>query len=100
LFRAERPMLSPTLNCIVLAPILSHTLTNRTIVLPDDVLIELILRSRTEDVFLTLDGQLVFPLKVDDTVKVRKSPFKTKLMTPCGKDYFQILRTKLKWGER
>lgn len=97
---AGGPILYPTLNCIVLAPICPHTLTNRPIVLPDDVLIELILRSRTEDVFLTLDGQVVFPLKVGDTIKVEKSPFKTRLMTPCGKDYFQILRTKLKWGER
>ncbi len=97
---AGGPILYPTLSSIVLAPICPHTLTNRPIVLPDDVIIEIILRSQTEDVFLTLDGQIGFPLKLNDIIEVRKSPFKTKLLTPCKKDYFQILRTKLKWGER
>jgi NAD+ kinase len=97
---AGGPILYPTLNCIVLAPICPHMLTNRPIVLPDDVVIEIILRSQTEDVFLTLDGQVGFSLKLNDIVEVKKSIFKTKLLTPCGKDYFQILRTKLKWGER
>jgi NAD+ kinase len=97
---AGGPILYPTLNSIVLAPICPHMLTNRPIVLPDDVVIEIILRSQTEDVFLTLDGQVGFSLKLNDIVEVKKSIFKTKLLTPCGKDYFQILRTKLKWGER
>jgi NAD+ kinase len=97
---AGGPILYPTLSSIVLAPICPHTLTNRPIVLPDEVVIEIILRSQTEDVFLTLDGQVGFSLRMNDIVEVRKSPFKTKLLTPCKKDYFQILRTKLKWGER
>ncbi len=97
---AGGPIVFPTLNSLVLAPICPHTLTNRPIVLPDDVLIEIVLRSQTEDVFLTLDGQVGFSLKLNDIIEVRQSPFKTKLLTPCGKDYFQILRTKLKWGER
>jgi NAD+ kinase len=97
---AGGPILYPTLSCIVLAPICPHTLTNRPIVLPDNVNIEIVLRSHTEDVFLTLDGQVGFPLKMNDIVKVEKSPFKTKLIIPFGKDYYQVLRTKLKWGER
>lgn len=97
---AGGPILYPTLNSIVLTPICPHTLTNRPIVLPDDVVIEIILRSKSEDVFLTLDGQVGFSLRQNDIVEVRKSPFKTKLLVPCMKDYFQILRTKLKWGER
>jgi len=97
---AGGPILYPTLNSIVLAPICPHTLTNRPIVLPDDVLIEIILKSQSEDVFLTLDGQVGFSLKMGDIVEVKKSRFKTKLVIPCERDYFQILRTKLKWGER
>lgn len=97
---AGGPILYPTLQSIVLAPICPHTLTNRPIVVPDDVKVEIILRTRTEDVFLTLDGQVGFSLKQNDIVEVNKSRFKTKLFIPCGKDYFQILRTKLKWGER
>ena len=97
---AGGPILYPTLNSIVLAPICPHTLTNRPIVLPDDVLIEIVLRSQSEDVFLTLDGQVGFSLRQNDIVEVKKSTFKTKLLIPCGKNYFQVLRTKLKWGER
>ncbi len=97
---AGGPILYPTLNSIVLTPICPHTLTNRPIVLPDDVAIEIVLRSESEDVFLTLDGQVGFSLKKNDTVEVKKSVFTTKLLMPCERDYFQILRTKLKWGER
>jgi NAD+ kinase len=97
---AGGPILYPTLNSIILAPICPHTLTNRPIVLPDNVMVEIVLRSVNEDVFLTLDGQVGFSLRQNDTVEVKKSEFKTKLFVPCERDYFQILRTKLKWGER
>jgi len=97
---AGGPVLYPTLNSLVLTPICPHTLTNRPIVLPDSVLIEIVLKSQNEDVFLTLDGQVGFSLKQDDVIKIRKAPFKAKLLVPCEKDYFQVLRTKLKWGER
>jgi len=97
---AGGPILYPTLKSIILAPICPHMLTNRPIVLPDNVLIEMVLRSSAEDVFLTVDGQVGFSLNLSDIIEVKKSPFKTKLLTPCGKNYFQILRAKLKWGER
>ena len=97
---AGGPILYPTLNSIILAPICPHTLTNRPIVLPDNVMIEIVFRSLNEDVFLTLDGQVGFSLRQNDTVEVKKSEFKTKLFVPCERDYFQILRMKLKWGER
>jgi len=97
---AGGPILYPTLNSIVLAPICPHTLTNRPIVLPDNLVIDIVLRSLNEDVFLTIDGQVGFSLRQGDTVEVKKSEFKTRLFIPCERDYFQILRTKLKWGER
>ncbi|MEW6585395.1 MAG: NAD(+)/NADH kinase [Nitrospirota bacterium] len=97
---AGGPILYPTLNSIILAPICPHTLTNRPIVLPDDDVIEVFLKSESEDVFLTLDGQVGFSLKMNDIIEIKKSPFKTRLFIPCEKDYFHILRTKLKWGER
>ncbi len=97
---AGGPVLYPTLDSIVLTPICPHTLTNRPTVLPDDALIEIVLKSQSEDVFLTLDGQVGFSLRKEDVVEVKRSPFKTKLLIPFERDYFQILRTKLKWGER
>lgn len=97
---AGGPILYPTLNSIALTPICPHTLTNRPIVLPDDFTIEIILMSESEDVFLTLDGQVGFSLKKDDLIEIKKSAFTTRLLIPCERDYFQVLRTKLKWGER
>jgi NAD+ kinase len=93
-------VLYPTLDCIILTPICPHTLTNRPTVLPDDVLIEIILKSVSEDVFLTLYVEVGFSLRKDDVVEIKRSPFKTRLIIPVERDYFQILRTKLKWGER
>lgn len=97
---AGGPIVYPTLNSIILAPICPHTLTNRPIVLPDDVHVDIVLKSMTEDVFLTVDGQVGFSLRKNDVVQVRKSAFKAQFFIPCERDYFEILRTKLKWGER
>lgn len=97
---AGGPILYPTLTSIVLTPICSHTLTNRPIVLPDDFRIEITLKTISEDVYLTLDGQVGFSLRVNDVIAISKSAFKTRLMIPFERDYFKILRTKLKWGER
>ena len=97
---AGGPVLYPTLDNIIVTPICPHTLTNRPIVLPGDSKIEVILRSPTERVYLTLDGQVGFSVMQNDIIEVVKAPFKTKLLIPCDRDYFQILRKKLKWGER
>jgi NAD+ kinase len=97
---AGGPILYPTLESIVVTPICSHTLTNRPIVLPDQVVIEIGLKSLSEDVFLTLDGQVGCSLKPDDIIEIRKAEYKARLLVPGEKGYFDVLRTKLKWGER
>jgi len=97
---AGGPILYPTLESIVITPICSHTLTNRPIVLPDQVVIEIGLKSMSEDVFLTLDGQVGRSLKPDDIIEIRKADYKARLLVPGEKGYFDVLRTKLKWGER
>lgn len=97
---AGGPIIYPTLLSFVLTPICPHTLTNRPLVLPDDFLVEIALKSESGDVFLTLDGQVGFSLKFGDVVEVKKSQGKIKLISSSKRDYFKILRTKLKWGER
>lgn len=97
---AGGPVLYPTLESIVLTPICPHTLTNRPIVLPDTVLIEVRLMSMSEDVFLTLDGQVGRALQPDDIVEIRKAEYKARHLVPRDQGYFDVLRTKLKWGER
>ncbi len=95
---AGGPILYPTLESFVMTPICPHTLTNRPIVLPDKFTIEVSIKAG-KDIYLTLDGQEGVPLKVEDRVKIKKADFKTKFLLLHERDYFKILRTKLKWGE-
>ena len=97
---AGGPILYPTLESIVVTPICSHTLTNRPIVVPDNSRIEIIIKKMSGDVFLTLDGQVGFSLMTGDVIEINKAGYKTKLLVPLERDYFRVLRTKLKWGER
>ncbi|QWR77318.1 NAD(+)/NADH kinase [Candidatus Magnetomonas plexicatena] len=97
---AGGPILYPTLHCFVITPICSHTLTNRPIVVNDNMVIEIVVGPGSDDVYLTLDGQLGQHLKEKDVVSVKRSEHMTRLLIPCERDYFQILREKLKWGER
>jgi len=95
---AGGPIVYPTMAAIIMTPIASHTLTNRPLVLPAESRIETILRSVPDDVYVTVDGQVGAKLERDDSVTVRKSQRFVQLLAPRGKDYFDVLREKLKWG--
>jgi NAD+ kinase len=97
---AGGPILHPSLEHVVLTPICPHMLTNRPIILPKEALIRARLNSTDERVILTLDGQVGFPLEYRDEVTVAKSPFAVNLVRSDTREYFEVLRTKLKWGER
>jgi len=96
---AGGPIVYPTMDAVVLTPICSHTLTNRPIVLPASLRIEVTLAT-DQDVMLTADGQVGFALKPWDTVEIRRASARTRLLRPPHKNFFSVLRTKLKWGER
>ena len=93
------PILFPTMDAVVLTPIAPHTLSNRPIVLPGGQRIDVTLRG-DQEVMLTMDGQVGVPLRERDTVQVGKAPARIRLMRFDQKDFFSVLRTKLKWGER
>lgn len=97
---AQGPILYPSLRTIVITPICPHTLTNRPIVIPDDMEVHAMLRSRETDVFLTLDGQVGFGIRQGDVVEVKKADAPLRFFRSPFRDYFSVLRTKLKWGER
>jgi NAD+ kinase len=97
---AGGPILHPSLTHIVVTPICPHMLTNRPILLPGEAALRAILLSKDERVILTLDGQIGFPLEFGDEVTVKKSPYAVSLITSKSRGYFEVLRTKLKWGER
>lgn len=95
---AGGPVIYPTMNAVVVTPICPFTLSNRPIVVPDESLIELRLITQNEDVALTLDGQVGFPLKPEDKVVIRKSRTSFNLVQPMNRNYFEVLRDKLAWG--
>jgi NAD+ kinase len=97
---AGGPILHPSLTHIVVTPICPHMLTNRPILLPGEAALRANLLSKDERVILTLDGQIGFPLEFGDEVTVKKSPYAVSLITSKSRGYFEVLRTKLKWGER
>jgi len=95
---AGGPVIFPSMNAVVITPICPFTLSNRPIVVPDDAEIELLLKTDNEEVALTLDGQVGFPLKVEDRVAIRKSRTTFNLIQPMNRNYFDVLRDKLRWG--
>ncbi|HET8646437.1 MAG TPA: NAD(+)/NADH kinase [Vicinamibacteria bacterium] len=98
---AGGPILHSQLPAMVLTPICPHMLTNRPLVVGDQALVELGLRHAAEgDVHLTLDGQRGLPLSGRDFVRVTRSPRTVRLVKAPTRDYYEVLRTKLKWGER
>ena len=97
---AGGPIVYPTMNALILSPICPHTLTNRPIVIPDDVKIEINLVTPNEDVLATMDGQVGYSLNYRDTIEIKKAKNTIKLIQAPGKNYYEVLRKKLKWGER
>jgi len=98
---AGGPIIHPLMSCIVITPICPHTLTNRPIVVTDESIISITVASSfDEKVYLTLDGQVGFELHEGDSVEIRKALETTALVMSRSRDYYEILRTKLKWGER
>jgi NAD+ kinase len=95
---AGGPIIFPTMSAMVMTPICSHTLTNRPIVLAENVKIGITLRSAQDDVYVTVDGQVGLKLQTDDHLEVEKSDVTVKLVAPADKNYFDVLRGKLKWG--
>jgi NAD+ kinase len=96
---AGGPIVHPGVESILITPICPHTLSDRPVVVRDTSQIELRLEGHSESVFLTLDGQTGVPMQVGDRVRITRATERLKLIQPPNKTYFEILRSKLKWGE-
>ena len=99
---AGGPIVHPLVNALVLTPIAPHTLTNRPVVIPGRADIEVQAHSSgsPDEIFVTYDGQSGYPLHEGDLVKVRMSTQTLRLVKAPARSYFELLREKLKWGER
>jgi len=98
---AGGPIVQPLMKCVLITPICPHTLTNRPIVLSYQSVIRITVKSSFDEmVYLTLDGQVGVELQEGDCIEISRAETTTALVTSPEKDYFAILRAKLKWGER
>jgi NAD+ kinase len=97
---AGGPIIFPRVAALSLTPICPHTLTNRPVIVPDTSVIEVVNRAGEADAYLTIDGQIGEPLRRGDKVICSRSPYTLQLIRPPKSKFFDVLREKLKWGER
>ena len=99
---AGGPIVHPMVDALVLTPIAPHTLTNRPVVIPGSATVDIRahVHGTPDDIFVTYDGQSGYPLHEGDLVCVRKSERSLRLVRAPARGYFEVLREKLKWGER
>jgi len=96
---AGGPIAHPTLPVTLITPICPHILTNRPLVVSNEM--EITVKVLTVgSSYLTLDGQETVKLELNDEIKLKKSDSTVKLIKSPFRDYFSILKTKLMWGER
>jgi NAD+ kinase len=99
---AGGPVVHPAMDAIVLTPIAPHTLTHRPIVIPAsrEVRVRAAPGNAAAEIYVTFDGQRGFPLQEGDEVAVTRAKQPIRLVRATARNYFEVLRTKLKWGER
>ncbi len=97
---AGGPIVQPGIDAFVITPICPHMLTNRPLVIPDTSKMEIDFSAADERVYMTLDGQIGYELGSADRVAITKSENTVTFVRPPQKTYFEVLRNKLRWGER
>lgn len=97
---AGGPIIDQSMGAIVITPICPHTITMRPLVVSEKCLIEIVLHSDETETYLTLDGQIGHPLRTGDRVQVRRDRSYVLMVRSRRKSYFEVLRHKLRWGER
>jgi NAD+ kinase len=97
---AGGPIIFPSVPAICLTPICPHMLTNRPVLVPETSVIRILSHGPDESVYLTIDGQVGSPVRDGDTIVCRSSSYSLRLVRPPHMMFFDVLRQKLKWGER
>ena len=97
---AGGPILEPSVEALVITPVSPHALTQRPLVVRDSAEITLTVQATSDEAYLTVDGQIGMPVHEGDRVVCKKSEHQVQLLRLSGRTFFEVLRTKLKWGER
>ena len=96
---AGGPVLMPSVDAFVVTPVCPHSLTHRPLVVTETSQIELRVETGEEQAFLSIDGQVGVPVQQGDRVLCQRAAHKVKLMR-VRRTFFEVLRNKLKWGQR
>jgi NAD+ kinase len=96
---AGGPIMMPSVDALVITPVSAHSLTHRPLVVRDSAEIEIVVKTGTDEAYLSVDGQIGMPTLDGDHVRCRKSEYQVKLLHFKG-TFFDVLRTKMKWGQR
>ena len=96
---AGGPILMPSVDAFVITPVSPHSLTHRPLVVRDSAQIEIVVKTGDEEAYLSVDGQVGMPVRDEDKVICRKAEYKVQLLR-IRRAFFEVLRTKLKWGQR
>jgi NAD+ kinase len=97
---AGGPIVHPSLEAVLIAPICPHTLTLRPLALPAGSRVDITLASRDAEAYLTLDGQIGHPLRAKDRARVARGRLPVLMVRTRRQSYFEVLRHKLHWGQR
>ena len=96
---AGGPLLTPDMQALVITPICPHSLSQRPLVVCSDNVISMRAHSEKKETIISVDGQEVMKISDEDTVEVKKAPNPVRLVKISGNSFYQVLRTKLNWGE-
>ncbi len=94
---AGGPILDPSLESLLVTPISPHTLTHRPLIVPGQVSLEIKLTS-PDGAMASIDGQIDIAMECGDTITISTSPYRTRLIRFPDRTYYDVLRSKLKWG--
>lgn len=97
---AGGPIVTPDVDAFIITPISPHMLTHRPVVLRDSATVTILIKSVQEEAFLTVDGQVGIPVLDGDLLTCRKSVRAVPLLRFANRSFFDVLRAKLKWGQR
>src|SRR5690348_2946841 len=97
---ANGPILVPDVDALIVTPVCPHLLTIRPMVVRGDARLSVSIEGAPGQTFLTVDGQEAIPLRVGDELRCRRSDHSVKLLRLGATGFFDVLRSKLKWGER
>lgn len=97
---AGGPIVYPDMKVVVVAPICPHMLTLRPLIFSADKQITITVKSSDRQSNLTMDGQVAIPVRLNDMIRIKEAEEKLILVMNPYKNYFEVLRTKLRWSER